>query len=106
MYKNGIPMLLSCLLLSACSPKNDDQVKTVDKSGSVEMKVDISHLNDVQDVMKTEKVFWSKGKVVKSVTDLDTVPALGSTKEQAENSDGEDTTVTIKKNYQIFITVK
>jgi hypothetical protein len=106
MYKNGIPVLLSCLLFAACSRQNDDQVKTVDKTGSVEIKVDISHLNDQQDVMKTEKVFWAKGKAVRAVVDLDTVPALGSTKEQAENSEGEDTTVTIKKNYQIFITVK
>ncbi|MDB5020145.1 MAG: hypothetical protein JWQ28_1272 [Pedobacter sp.] len=94
------------LLFSACEEKNDDKVKEVDKAGSVEMKVAISHLNQDQDVMRTEKVFWVKGSAVKTIVNLDTVPSLGRTKEVAENSEGQDTTVSIEKNYQIFITVK
>ena len=94
------------LLFSACEKQNKDQVKDVDKSGSVEVKVHITHLNEDSDVMRTEKIFWVKGQQVKSVVDLDTVPALGNIREVAENSAGEDTTVSIKKNYQIFITVK
>jgi len=94
------------LVFAGCAEKNDDKVKTVDQNGSVEMKVDVSHLSDSLDVMKTENIFWIKGKAVKKVIRLDTIPALGSTKEVAENTKGEDTTVTIKKNYQIFITVK
>lgn len=94
------------LLFTACKKQNKDQVKEVDKSGSVEMKVNITHLNAESDVMRTEKIFWVKGQQVKSVVNLDTVPALGNIQEVAENSAGEDTTVSIKKNYQIFITVK
>jgi len=93
-------------LFSACEKGNKDQVKEVDKNGSVEMKVHITHLNEDSDIMRTEKTFWVKGQQVKSVVDLDTVPALGNIQEVAENSDGQDTTVSIKKNYQIFITVK
>jgi hypothetical protein len=106
MNKNLISAIFISILFSACEEKNDDKVKAVDKNGSVEMKVDISHLNPEQDVMRTEKVFWVKGAAVRSIVNLDTVPALGSTREVAENSEGEDTTVSIKKNYQIFITVK
>jgi hypothetical protein len=106
MKKTILAPFVLCLLLSACEEKNDDKVKTVDKTGSVEMKVAVTHLNDTEDVMRTEKVFWVKGNAVKSIVNLDTVPALGSTREVAENSEGEDTTVSIKKNYQIFITVK
>jgi hypothetical protein len=106
MYKELLPAIIIGLLLSACEQKNDDKVQAVDKNGSVEVKVAISHLNPDQDVMRTEKVFWVKGAAVKSIVNLDTVPALGSTREVAENSEGEDTTVSIKKNYQIFITVK
>jgi hypothetical protein len=106
MYKNLLSVIVVALLFSACEQKNDDKVKAVDKTGSVEMKVAINHLNEDQDVMRTEKVFWVKGAAVRSIVNLDTVPALGSTREVAENADGEDTTVSIKKNYQIFITVK
>jgi protein involved in sex pheromone biosynthesis len=106
MNKNLISAIVAGFLLSGCEQKNDDKVKAVDKTGSVEMKVAINHLNASQDVMRTEKVFWVKGAAVRSIVNLDTVPALGVTREVAENSAGEDTTVSIKKNYQIFITVK
>lgn len=106
-YKKVLPVLISSLLLmTSCGEKrNEDQVKAVDKDGSVEMKVAIRHLNDGQDLMKTEKIYWVQGKAVKTIVDLDTVPALGTTNQVIQNSAGEDSTVTIKKNYQIFITV-
>lgn len=106
MRRRILPVIAIALLFSACKKQNKDQVKEVDKTGSVEMKVHITHLNAASDVMRTEKIFWVKGRQVKSVVDLDTVPALGNVQEVAENSAGEDTTVSIKKNYQIFITVK
>lgn len=94
------------LLLISCGQKrSEDQVKAVDKNGSVEMKVAISHLSDTLDVMKTEKIYWIQGKAVKTIVNLDTVPALGTTNQVIQNSVGQDSTVTIKKNYQIFITV-
>jgi len=93
------------LSLMACKEKNDDKVKEVDKNGSVETKVHIAHLNDSLDVMKTEHIFWVKNKDVKRVVRLDTIPALGFTNEQGENSSGQDTTLKVRKNYQIFITV-
>ncbi|MBB6273543.1 hypothetical protein HDF26_004003 [Pedobacter cryoconitis] len=93
------------LSLMACKEKNDDKVKEVDKNGSVETKVHIAHLNDSLDVMNTEHIFWVKNKDVKRVARLDTIPALGFTNEQGENSSGQDTTLKVRKNYQIFITV-
>jgi histidyl-tRNA synthetase len=105
--KNGLlVLLLCCLAFAGCEEKNEDKVKTIDKDGSVEMKVEINHLDSLKDIMKTEKIFWVKGQAVKMITNLDTVPALGMTQQVAENTEGEDTTVTINKNYQIFITVK
>jgi hypothetical protein len=106
--KNGIwCFFLVAAVLSGCTePTKEDQVKDIDKDGSVELKVEINHLDSLQDVMKTEKTFWIKGQAVKTVTDLDTVPALGDTQERIQNTAGEDSTITIKKNYKIFITVK
>jgi hypothetical protein len=106
--KNGLWFsLLSALVLLSCQQQNDeDKVKEVDKDGAVEMKVEINHLDSARDVMKTEKIFWVKGQQEKTIIDLDTVPALGTTTENFKASSGEDTTATIQKNYKIFITVK
>ena len=98
---------LVCLALSACQQSNEeDKVKEVDKDGSVEMKVEINHLDSLHDVMKTEKIFWVKGREERRVIDLDTVPSLGMTTQTLKTDSGEDTTATINKNYKIFITVK
>jgi hypothetical protein len=106
--KNVIWCLFFALLLfSGCTEtQKEDQVKEIDKDGSVELKVEIDHLDTLQDVMKTHKTFWVKGQAVKTVIDLDTIPALGNTQERTQNTAGEDTSITIKKNYKIFITVK
>lgn len=106
--KNSLWLVLfSAIIVLGCEQKTEeDKVKEVDKDGSVEMKVEINHLDSIQDVMKTEKVYWVKGQAIKTIVDLDTVPALGMTNEVTQNASGEDTTVTIKKNYKIFITVK
>jgi len=106
--KNGIWcfVLASVLFVSCSETEKEDQVKEIDKDGAVELKVEINHLDSLQDVMKTEKTFWVKGQAVKTIVNLDTVPALGKTQEQTQNTAGEDTTITINKNYKIFITVK
>ncbi|KIO76470.1 hypothetical protein TH53_14615 [Pedobacter lusitanus] len=100
-------LALAILVLSfiSCKEKNDDKVKEVDKNGSVETKVHITHLTDSLDVMKTENIFWVKNQEAKRVIRLDTIPSLGVSDEQGENSSGQDTTIKVRKNYQIFITV-
>nr|AGU10376.1 hypothetical protein [uncultured organism] len=106
--KNGYWIaLLSCMVFTGCQQQNEeDKVKEVEKDGSVEMKVEVSHLDSLYDVMKTEKIFWVKGREEKTVVNLDTIPSLGMTTETVKTSSGEDTTARINKNYKIFITVK
>lgn len=99
--------VLFCLVITSCQqPNQEDKVKEVDRDGSVEMKVEINHLDSMYDVMKTEKIFWVKGQQEKTTIDLDTIPSLGMTTQSVKTSSGEDTTATINKNYKIFITVK
>lgn len=106
--KNGCWFaLLFCLVITGCQQQNEeDKVKEVEKDGSVEMKVEITHLDSLHDVMKTEKIFWVKGQQEKTIVNLDTVPSLGMTTETVKTSSDEDTTARINKNYKIFITVK
>ena len=107
MRRKLLPGLLVCLVFTGCQQaREEDKVKEVDKDGSVEMKVEINHLDSISDVMKTEKIFWVKGHQERAIITLDTIPALGKRMQTLKTSAGEDTTATIDKNYKIFITVK
>jgi formylmethanofuran dehydrogenase subunit D len=95
--------------LGSCQTENNsnnDKVKVIDKDGSIEAQISVKHLSDTKDVLYIERKTWIHNQIIKDVTTTDTVPSLGQTREVGENSDGNDTTVTVKKNYQIFITVK
>ena len=105
MKKLIIPIIA---LLFGCSDSqsNEDKVTAIDKDGSIESKISITHLSDSFDVMRTENVFWVKNKQIRNTVLYDTIPSLGVTKETGEDEDGNDSSFTIKKAYQIFITVK
>ncbi len=94
------------LLAVACNSKNEDTTDTVDKSGSIETAVSVEHVDSTHDVLLTRHKVWVNFKEYSTVEHRDTVPALGMLNTDAENSDGDTKTVSVKKDYQIFITVK
>jgi hypothetical protein len=94
------------LLLASCGSKNEDQVDTVDRSGSVETSVSIQHADSTHDVILTTHKVWVDFKQYATVEHRDTVPALGMLSTVAENDDGDTQKVRVKKDYQLFITVK
>jgi len=102
-------LILLGFALASCESKdnsNNDKVKAIDKDGSIEAKLSVKHISNTKDVLYIERKTWVHSVMVKDVTTTDTIPSLGQTRETAENSEGTDTTVTVNKNYQIFITVK
>ena len=94
------------LLLAACNSKNEDETDAVDKSGSVETAVSVEHADSTHDVVLTRHKVWVNFKEFTTVEHRDTVPALGMLSTAAENADGDSKNVSVKKDYQIFITVK
>lgn len=95
------------LLLFSCSEKkNEDITQSVNKNGSVETAVQVEHLDSLQDILITTHKIWAKDQVVKSVIYRDTLPSLGVEYTTAENADGEQKNIRVKKEYEIFITVK
>ena len=94
------------LLLFACNRKNEDETDTVDKSGSVETAVSVEHADSTHDVVLTRHKVWVNFKEYTTVEHRDTVPALGMINTDGENSSGDTKAVSVKKDYQIFITVK
>ena len=92
--------------LVACNDKNEDVTQSVNKNGSVETAVHIAHLDSLHDELVTTHKVWVKNNVYKTVEYRDTVPALGSENTVAENEDGDTKSVSVKKDYEIYITVK
>jgi len=95
------------LLLFSCSNKqNEDITESVNKNGSIETSVQVEHLDSLQDILITTHKIWAKDQIVKSVIYRDTLPSLGVEHTTAENADGDQQKVQVKKDYEIFITVK
>ena len=94
------------VVLIACNDKNEDVTDSVNKSGSVETAVHIGHIDSLRDELVTTHKVWVKHSVYKTVEYRDTIPALGNENTVAENEDGEKRNVSVKKDYEIYITVK
>src|ERR1035437_914819 len=98
--------LISFSILVFTSCDDDDKVKEISKNGSIETVMSVDPLNDHLDIVKTSHKIWVKNVLVKNIIHTDTIPSLGVTTEEAENSDGDTKKVALKKDYEIFITVK
>lgn len=95
------------LLVSACKNEEKEDVTTdVNKAGSVETAVTVNHLDSAYDVIVTTHKVWRNFNEYKTIEYRDTIPALGETTTEAENADGDTKNVQVKKDYEIFITVK
>ena len=97
---------LFILFLAACNSDPEDATASVDKSGSIETAVSVEHADSTHDIVLTTHKIWVNLKEYNTVVHRDTVPALGMLDTDAENEDGDTKKVNIKKDYQIFITVK
>lgn len=99
--------LNSMVVFSSCKDKkNEDITNTINKNGSVETAVTVEHLDSLHDILVTKHAVWVKGNQFKTLEYRDTVPALGMEMKNVENSDGQAKNIEVKKEYEIFITVK
>jgi hypothetical protein len=107
------PILLAILgaalfLLISCdnTEKNEDITNTVNKDGAIESAVKVAQLDSLRDVLITTHTVWKDNAIIKNLEYRDTVPSLGLKRTVAENADGDMKDVTVKKEYEIYITVK
>jgi hypothetical protein len=106
--KKLLPVCFAGLLFfSACDDNNnEDQAKTVDKNGSVEVSLSTKHLNQKQDLLITHYTVWRKNEKVKEYDKRDTIPGLETFTTEGENDNGDTASVKVKKEYEFFVTVK
>jgi hypothetical protein len=93
------------MLLAACND-NEDQAKQVDKNGSIEVSLSTAHIDSLKDLLTTHYTVWRKGVKVREFDKKDTVPSLGTITTAGENDNGDTKDVTVKKDYEFFVTVK
>lgn len=98
--------LVAATLYSCEDEKNEDLTATVNKNGAIETAVTVEHFDSLQDILVTHHTVWHKGIAYKEVVYRDTIPSLGQEQKIAENADGDEKKVDIKKDYEIFITIK
>jgi hypothetical protein len=90
---------------TGCDNSNEDVTKTVDKNGSVETAVQITHLDNDYDLLITTHKVWVKQNIYKTVEYRDTIPSLvNELRPQSAEADTKDARE--KKDYEIYITVK
>lgn len=94
--------LLSC----SVNKDNEDLTNTVNKNGSVESSVAVTPLDSLHNVLTTTHKVWVHNSLYKTIEYRDTLPSLGNEYTTAENADGDTKNVTVKKEYEIYITVK
>ncbi len=96
------------LFLFSCEEpqKNEDVTNNVNKSGAIESAVKVQHLDSLHDILITTHTIWSKDSIIKNIEYRDTLPSLGEHNTIAENQDGDTKQVSVKKDYEIYITVK
>lgn len=97
-------MAISAFAFQAC--ENEDKVKEVSKNGSIETSISVDHLNDSLDILISTNKVWVHNSLVKTTVHTDTVPSLGVEMEEAENDNGDLQNVALKKDYELYITVK
>ncbi|NVO10343.1 MAG: hypothetical protein HXX16_10310 [Bacteroidales bacterium] len=96
-------LIMLTFLLSSCESYT---TKDISKDGSVETFINIEHINNNHDVIKTSHKVWVKNILTKTITYTDTIPSLGNTEQVAENDEGDAKNVNIRKEYEVYVTVK
>jgi len=88
------------------STPDEDQGAALEKDASVETAISVQHADSTHDIILTSHKVWIKNSEYAVIVHRDTIPALDSLTTTAENDNGNTQQVRLKKDYQLFITVK
>ncbi|GAB4094325.1 hypothetical protein [Flaviaesturariibacter terrae] len=96
------------LALGACNDKDEEEdiTRDVNHNGSVESTLEVTDLDSAHRLLSTRHKVWVRDTVYRTIVYTDTLPALGLEHTVAENEEGDQKPVTVKKDYEIYLTVK
>jgi hypothetical protein len=98
--------LITAITITSCKEEKEDLTQEINKDGAIETSVTVEHLDDNKDLLITKHIVWNHNVEFKTIYTRDTIPALGMEHTVAENADEDTKPVSVKKDYEIFITVK
>jgi len=107
--KRTVLFLLPGVLLSlaACNDEeNEDLTQNVNRNGSVESSIQVQPIDSFRHELVTSHKVWVRDSIYRTLVYRDTLPGLGLEQTVAENEEGDQQSVTVNKNYEIYITVK
>lgn len=104
--KKTVTFLVLSFFLTFITGCDETEVKQISKEGAIETMMNVDHLDQTHDLIITTHKIWVKNELIKTTIHRDTIPTLGVTYQEAENSDGATKTVPVKRDYEIYITVK
>ncbi|TWJ04722.1 hypothetical protein JN11_00443 [Mucilaginibacter frigoritolerans] len=100
-----LPAAFIIMLLTACDD-HSDKVSTVNRNGGIEISLSTTHLDVTKDLLTTHYIVWNKGVKIKEFDKRDTIPALETTTTEGEDDNGNTADLTVKKDYEFYVTVK
>jgi hypothetical protein len=95
-----------CVLVFTSDDDNNDQAKTVNKDGGIEIALGTRHIDSLKDELTTHYKVWRKGSLVREYAKKDTVPSLDTFTTEGENDNGDTKNIAVKKDYEFYVTVK
>jgi len=104
--KKTVAFLLLTFMIAFLPACDENEVKQISRDGSIETIISVDHLDQKHDIIITSHKVWVKNALVKTIQYKDTIPTLGQTSQEAENSEGDTKMVSLKKDYEVYITVK
>jgi hypothetical protein len=93
-------------LLQSCASAPEDKVKDISKDGSIETQISVEHLDTLHDILITTHKVWIKNNLHETLISRDTIPFLGTTIVDGDDGNGNIKALWVKKDYELYITVK
>ncbi|MDP4202800.1 MAG: hypothetical protein Q8861_08905 [Bacteroidota bacterium] len=104
----GGAIVIIVILLAILMSGDDKEpaVKSLDKTHAIAVTYETKTLSDSTVLLIENQNIYVKGKLIKSIARMDTLPALGDSIQAVEDNDDSQTMARIPKEYEFFVTIK
>jgi hypothetical protein len=104
----GGAIVIIVILLAILMSDDDKEpaVKNLDKTHAIAVTYETKTLSDSTVLLIENQNIYVKGKLIKSIARMDTLPALGDSIQAVEDNDDLQTMARIPKEYEFFVTIK
>ena len=101
-----IVIIVILLVILMSGDDKEPAVKNLDKTHAIAVTYETKQLSDSTVLLIENQNIYVKGKLIKSIARMDTLPALGDSIQAVEDNDDSQTMARIPKEYEFFVTIK